>query len=122
VLGVTLWALTRDVDRDLAMLGLGCRVLEAVQGDGAIYFAVSGVVFCWLLLKGRMIPAAVSWIGLGGSLLVIVVTLLQRLTAGTANNWASSLTWMTWLPMLIFELAFAVLLLTNAVRLAPSRT
>lgn len=30
VLGVTLYALTRDEDRDLAMLGMVCRVLEGV--------------------------------------------------------------------------------------------
>ena len=31
VLGVTLWALTRDGDRDLAMLGLSCRVVEGAS-------------------------------------------------------------------------------------------
>ncbi|HZI64366.1 MAG TPA: DUF4386 domain-containing protein, partial [Thermoanaerobaculia bacterium] len=30
VLGVTLWAITREQDPDLAMLGLTCRVLEGV--------------------------------------------------------------------------------------------
>jgi hypothetical protein len=30
VLGVTLWALTRDQDPDLAMLAMACRVLEAI--------------------------------------------------------------------------------------------
>ena len=37
VLGVTLYALTRDEDRDLAMIALSCRVSEGVIG------AVSGV-------------------------------------------------------------------------------
>jgi hypothetical protein len=32
VLAATLYALTRDVDRDLAMLGLTCRVVEGVTG------------------------------------------------------------------------------------------
>ena len=32
VLGVTLYALTRDQDRDLAMLGLTCRVAEGSPG------------------------------------------------------------------------------------------
>lgn len=32
VLGVTLWALTRDQDPDLAMMGLGCRAGEGVIG------------------------------------------------------------------------------------------
>ena len=45
VLGVTLYAITRDQDRDLAMLGLTCRVIEAVPGHGEIYFAVGSTVF-----------------------------------------------------------------------------
>jgi hypothetical protein len=32
VLGVTLYAITRDQDRDLAMLGLTCRVVEGITG------------------------------------------------------------------------------------------
>jgi hypothetical protein len=47
VLGVTLYALTRDQDRDLAMLGLVCRVIEAMPGRGEIYFAVGNAIFCW---------------------------------------------------------------------------
>jgi hypothetical protein len=38
VLGVTLWAITREVDPDLAMMALACRVIEAVPGQGEIYF------------------------------------------------------------------------------------
>ena len=40
VLGVTLYAITREQDPDLAMLGLTCRVIEAIPGEGMIYFAV----------------------------------------------------------------------------------
>lgn len=36
VLGVTLYALTRDQDRDLAMLGLACRACEGVIGGLSI--------------------------------------------------------------------------------------
>jgi len=36
VLGVTLYAVTRDQDRDLAMLGLMCRVAEGITGAGSI--------------------------------------------------------------------------------------
>src|SRR3954454_24225442 len=32
VLGVTLWGITRDVDPDLAMMGLVCRAAEGVLG------------------------------------------------------------------------------------------
>ena len=36
LLGVTLWALTRDEDPDLAMMGLACRVGEGVFGAIAV--------------------------------------------------------------------------------------
>src|SRR6266581_8228830 len=36
VLAVTLYALTREQDRDLAMLGLTCRVAEGVTGAASI--------------------------------------------------------------------------------------
>ena len=67
VLGVTLYAITREQDRDLAMLGLTCRVIEAVPGHGEIYFAVASAVFSSLLLRGRMIPVALAWLGVTAS-------------------------------------------------------
>lgn len=63
VLGVTLFAITRDQDRDLAMLGLTCRVVEAIPGSegvGAIFFAVGSTLFSWLMLRGRMVPVALA--------------------------------------------------------------
>src|SRR5882672_5845067 len=112
VLGVTLYALTRDEDPDLAMLGLTCRVAEGVVGGvaiqrslgllwlataagangagteasrvlgeflmgqrwsfviGAMFFAVGSTLFCWLLLRGRMIPIALAWLGVLASVLL----------------------------------------------------
>ena len=78
VLGVTLYAITREVDPDLALLALTCRVIEAMPGEGAIYFAVGSTIFCWLLLRGRMIPVALAWLGVFASLLLDVILLLQR--------------------------------------------
>ena len=65
VLGVTLWSITRDQDRDLATLAMMCRVIEAVPGHGEIYFAVASTIFSWLLLRGRLIPAALAQLGVG---------------------------------------------------------
>src|SRR4249919_2643431 len=67
VLGVTLYAITREQDRDLAMLGLTCRVIEAVPGHGEIFFAVGSALFSWLLLRGRMIPVGLAWLGVVAS-------------------------------------------------------
>jgi hypothetical protein len=118
VLGVTLYAITRDVDRDLAMLALVCRVVEGVPGHGgaATFFAVGSTIFSWLLLRGRMIPAALAWLGVVASALLVAILMLQRagLFSGGANFY-NSITWLVWMPMLVFELAFAVLLIAKGV-------
>lgn len=123
VLGVTLYAITRDEDRDLALLALLCRVIESVpgHGGGAIYFAVGSTLFCWLLLRGRMIPIALAALGVVASALLVVLLLLRTAGLfGPGANWSSSLTWLTWLPMLVFEVTFAVWLIVKGVD-APAR-
>jgi len=124
VLGVTLYALTRDQDRDLALLALMCRVVEGVPGDsggaGAFFFAVGSTIFCWLFLKGRLIPAALAWLGTVASASLAVLLLLQRaglFAAGT--NWSSTATWIIWLPLLVFEIAFALWLIAKGVAGPP---
>jgi len=122
-LGVTLYAITREVDADLAMLALTCRVVEAIPGNqGAFFFAVGSTLFCWLLLRGRMIPAGLAWLGVLGSIFLVVILPLQRagLFAGGAT-WVSSITWLLWLPMLVFELTCALWLIVKGV-MAPMQT
>jgi Domain of unknown function (DUF4386) len=118
VLGVTLYAITRSQDRDLALLALLCRVIESMpgHGGGAIFFAAGSTIFCWLLLRGRMIPGALAGLGVAASGLMVVLLLLQRAGLfGGASNWSSSVTWLVWLPLLIFELAFAAWLIVKGV-------
>lgn len=123
ILGVTLYAITREQDRDLAMLAMLCRVLEAAPGRGnEIYFAAGNAIFCWLLLQGRMIPAALAMIGLVSSAALTVLVLLQ--TGGLFGGrmeWSSPVTWFVWLPVLIFELSFAYWLLSKPGSLASRR-
>jgi hypothetical protein len=119
VLGVTLYALTHVVDRDLALLALTCRVIEAGPGTGEIYFAVASTIFSWLLLRGRMIPASLAWLGVIASGLLVVLLLL-RPAFGTAMGWSSPVTWAIWLPLLVFELTLAVWLIVKGVAPAPA--
>lgn len=116
ILGVTLYAITREQDPDLAMVGLVCRVIEAVPGPGEIYFAVGSAVFSWLLLRGRMIPAALGWLGVISSALLVVLLPLQIAGLfGGARAWSSPVTWAVWLPLLVFELTLAGWLLVKGV-------
>jgi len=122
VLGVTLYAITRDQDSDLAMLGLTCRVIEAVPGHGEIYFAVGSTLFSWLLLRGRMIPVALAWLGVIASVLLVMLLPLQIAGFfGGPRAWSSPVTWAVWLPMLVFELTLGVWLVTKGVAMPTQR-
>ena len=117
VMGVTLYAITREQGPELALFGLVCRVIEGMPGEGLIYFAAGMLAFSWLLLRGRMIPAALAWLGLLASGLQVATLLLQRAGLnGGAADWASAAKWLTWLPMLVFEVVLAIWFLTRGVR------
>ncbi len=118
VLGVTLFAITRGVDADLALLALVCRVVEGIPGHetSAIYFAVGSTIFSWLLLRGRIIPVTLAWLGVFASVLLAVILPLQRVGVLGSTGWSSSAAWIMWLPMLVFELVLAVWLLTKGVQ------
>ncbi|HEX4961666.1 MAG TPA: DUF4386 family protein [Thermoanaerobaculia bacterium] len=125
VLGVTLYSITREQDADLALLALTCRVIEAIPGhQGAIFFAVGSVLFSWLLLRGRMIPAALAWLGVLASALLVVILPLQRAgLLGGPTSWSSSITWLIWLPALVYEVALALWLLIKGVAVpAPKQS
>ena len=139
VLAVTLHAITRVEDRDLAMLGMICRVCECLLGAlsipgilalfwlstatgadapelaiahvlgtylqrGAVafsasFFAVGSTLFCYLLLRGRMIPIVLAWLGVAASVLLVVCLPLQL-----ADFLGEPITTFMWLPMLAFEI------------------
>ncbi|MGA7993081.1 MAG: DUF4386 domain-containing protein [Thermoanaerobaculia bacterium] len=151
VLAVTLHALTRETDRDLAMMGLLCRAAEGIIGGAGIaatlevvdlarttgagegdlaarrllgahllredialtatFFALGSLLFSYLLLRGRLIPAPLAWLGVGASVLLVVELPLQL--AGFVHG---PITRLVWLPMLAFEVPLGFLLLIKGVR------
>jgi hypothetical protein len=159
VLGVTLYAITRDQDSDVAMLAMICRVAEGVIGGAslssslgrlwlataagkdaldpattstlgavllklpdrsnivsAIFFAVGSTLFAWLLLRGRIVPVALAWVGVFASILIVVGLPVQL--AGLLPNLIAQLMWM---PMLVFEVALALWLIIKGAALPPRR-
>src|SRR5712692_11100796 len=156
VLAVTLYAITREQDPELAMLALTCRVGEGLLGAVGItstlgllwlatatgadapdtgaahalgayllrgsvaltatFFAVGSTLFSCLLLRGRMIPIPLAWLGVVASVLLVVGLPLQL--AGFLRGQVTSL---MWLPMLAFEVPLALWLLIKGVAM-PART
>lgn len=154
VLAVTLHALTREADAELARLAMFCRVGEGLLGLGgipaglgllqlattagapgaaapaasaalgaylldvgggnalvcSILFAVGSTLFCCLFLRARTIPAGLAWLGVVASV-VLVVTLPAQL-GGVLEGPAAAYAWM---PMLLFEVAFAFWLMIRGV-------
>src|SRR5689334_21180690 len=110
VLGVSLFAITRSEDVDIARLAMICRVAEGVIGatgtqSAAVtgtYFAAGSLLFSWLLLRGRMIPIALAWIGVVASAILLTCLPLQ-----VGKVLAGPITAYIWLPMLAFEVPLA---------------
>lgn len=125
VLGASLYALTREQEPVLALLALTCRVAEAIQyGESAIYFAVGSLLFSWLILRGRLIPAALAQLGMFASVLLVIILPAQLVGLfGGTMSWTSSATWLVWLPMLAFEVTLALWFILKGVALpAPPTT
>lgn len=153
MLGVTLHALTRDVDPDLAMLALCFRVGEGVitafssvrllallsvasvaagvagpdavaanalgglllrvGGMGtisSILFAAGSMLFCYLFLRGRSIPVPLAWLGLLASVTWVIGFPLQLM-----GLLGGPVTYIMWIPMALFEVAFAFWLILKGV-------
>jgi hypothetical protein len=158
LLGVTLYAITRDEDPDLALMGLACRVAEGVVGGisiqrslgllwlatatganapdataahalgaflfghgwsfivAATFFAVGSTLFSWLLLRGRLIPGALAWLGLVASGLLVAGLPLQL--AGVLKG---GVTEYIWIPMAAFEILLALWLILKGVAAPAGR-
>jgi hypothetical protein len=157
VLAVTLYGITRDEDRELAMLAFACRVGEGLVAavpfttlgllwlatstgptapdvpsanalaayllkvgtwettTAALLFAVGSTLFSYLLLRGRMIPVALAWLGVFGSALPVVILPLQL-----AGFVTSSIIQLVWIPVAAFEITLAFWLIIKGVA-APAR-
>ena len=66
--------------------------------------------FCYLFVRARTIPLALAWLGLVASVLLVVVLPVQL-----AGFITGPVTYLVWLPMLVFEVTFALWLLIKGV-------
>jgi hypothetical protein len=84
---------------------------------GAIFFAVGSLIFSWLLLRGRMVPVSIAWLGVFASALLVVVLPLQ--VAGFSTGPLSG--YYQWLPALVFQIVLALWLLIKGVATPATR-
>jgi hypothetical protein len=85
----------------------------AISGS---FFAIGSTAFAYLLLRGRLVPPWMSWVGLVGSILVVFVLPLQL--AGIVG---SPITELVWLPLLVFEVPLAFWLIFRGVAMPQRR-
>jgi Domain of unknown function (DUF4386) len=84
---------------------------------GAIFFAVGSAIFSWLLLRGRMVPVSIAWLGVIASGMLVVVLPLQL--AGFSTGPLTG--YYEWLPALVFQVVLALWLLIKGVATPATR-
>ena len=84
---------------------------------GAIFFAVGSLIFSYLLLRGRMVPVSIAWLGVFASGLLMVVLPLQL--AGFSTGPLTG--YYQWLPALVFQVVLALWLLIKGVATPATR-
>jgi hypothetical protein len=82
--------------------------------SAGILFAVGSTVFCCLLLRGRMIPSVLAWIGVIGSAIVAVGQPLQAVSILRGSP-----AQLMWIPIAVFEITVAFWFIIKGV--APVR-
>jgi hypothetical protein len=84
---------------------------------GSIFFAVGSLIFSYLLLRGRMVPVSIAWLGVFAlGLLVVVLPLhLAGFSTGPLTGYYQ------WLPALVFQVVLALWLLIKGVATPATR-
>lgn len=90
---------------------LGALLLKAGSWRttvSSIFFAAGSTAFSYLLLRGRMIPISLAWLGVIASVLLLAMLPLQL--AGVVSGAIAQL---AWIPMAGFEIPLGVWLLVR---------
>ena len=113
VLAVTLFRITRPVGAAVAGVAAACRIVEGLLSPplAIVFFAAGSTLFCWLFLRGLLIPLGLAWVGLFASVVILVGIPLQM--GGVLPRTA---TMILLLPMLAFEVPVGFWLLFKPLR------
>jgi hypothetical protein len=120
LLSLTLLSLSTSgapiTDSEVAVAGSLFRVRSLAPQVGSIFFAVGSTIFSCLLLKGRLIPLVLAWLGVAASLLLVLTLPLQLV--GLLQGGAMRV---VWVPMAAFEIPLGIWLLVRGVDVSRSR-
>jgi uncharacterized protein DUF4386 len=83
----------RDAAPAYALGAFLLKVREWGNTIGAAFFSVGSTLFSYLLLRGRMVPVALAWLGVVASVLLVVCLPLQL--AGFLGGPVAWLMWVT---------------------------
>jgi hypothetical protein len=129
ILALTLFVVTRVEQPVVAVLGMIFRLAEGGLGPAldltgitlaqptlvdATLFAIGSTFFCWLLLRGHMLPRALAWTGVIASVILVVGLPLQL-----GGLLGPPFTMLMWMPMLAFEVPGGLWLLAKGVPPRP---
>src|SRR5438309_1568986 len=111
--------MTRRTNARLAgsmfLLYIATAFPQMVLFSSASSFALGSTIFAWLFLRARSIPTWLAWVGVVGSLLILIGLPLQ-----IAGFIRSPVTDLMWIPVAVFEIVLGFwLLITGAPE--PSR-
>jgi len=113
-----LWFATGGRALDPASADVLAAVLLKLPGwssdVGATFFSVGSLLFAWLFLRGRIMPAPLAGLGVFASIVTAIGLPLQMV--GLLGSPATDL---MWIPMLLFEVGLALWLIVKGA--APPR-
>ena len=73
-------------------------------------FAVGSTIFAYLFLRARSIPLWLAWLGVGGSLLMVLILPLQGM--GVIKSGVMAI---AWLPLLVLEVTLGLWLMIKGI-------
>ena len=88
---------------------------QSAVNIGGLFFAVGSMIFSCLLLRGRIVPVSLAWLGVLASVLLVVGLPLQ-----IAGFFKGPMTGYLWLPMVAFQIPLGLWLLIKGVA-TPAR-
>lgn len=102
-----------DAPDPTAAYALGAFLLKVTVWNvtsAATFFSVGSTLFSYLLLRGRIVPVPLAWLGIVASVLLLVSLPLQLV------GFFRGAGLLIWLPMLVFEVTIALWLLIKGVK------